>query len=573
MFFPMYTVAVGIVLQMSRVSPHEHLKALGQLSIFDGSRTSEKAAFVSHQWDALRRFLTSSESVPKDQISEMFAAAAKPLPMREFQSCSLFIWYDYFCVPQMDAPNDDASDRSDESDQSQAIHSIPAYVAKCRFFLALCPVLDCPREGKVLTASTWANRGWTRLERAVREMSPDNTWVLIQASSNCELAGTVLSFPRGSVGEGEFAREEDRQRLVPVMQKTIMQKMMQCLRTEDLPGFRRYLNLQHIHFSGLKIDPISGVLPCSGGHAVSEFLHQNGLTRVNKSDAAGWWPLHYAALSGNTEVLKGLLQKRAALNQRTSKGEPTLGIPPWNSALDIAVLHRHPRNHEAARLLIEARARLEGGLAPSVVPAALAGNAEALRLLCEAGGDPLCTDVFGFSALEGAASMGGFEAVEELAAQGCPSQQQLSAALHTAMTGRGGSAEVVQSLLAMRADVDFQFRLGGLKPLGYVLYMVKSLQHRLGHVTALTRTVYHHPGSTALMNAVRTAQYEGAAALIAAGANLELRNCRNQTVADFAKDASIPGFLQQGLQGNRAECRRVCSLSAADSDRIFEESF
>ena len=27
MFFPLYTVAVGVVLQMSRVSPHEHLKA------------------------------------------------------------------------------------------------------------------------------------------------------------------------------------------------------------------------------------------------------------------------------------------------------------------------------------------------------------------------------------------------------------------------------------------------------------------------------------------------------------------------------------------------------------------
>ncbi|OLQ15485.1 Kinase D-interacting substrate of 220 kDa [Symbiodinium microadriaticum] len=569
---------------MSRVCPHEHLKAKGQLSIFDGRRTTEKVSKDHPDPDfrqmrvlqgALQRFLTGSESVPKDQITEMFGAAAKPLPMREFQSCSLFIWYDYFCVPQMDVLEDNASDRCHESQQAQAINSIPAYVAQCRFFLALCPVLDCPREGKVLTASTWANRGWTRLERAVREMSPDHTWVLIQGSSSCELAGTVLSFPRGSVGEGEFGKEEDRQRLVPVMQKTIMQKMMHCLRTEDLPGFRRYLNLQHIHFAGLTIDPICGLLPSSGGDAVSEFLHQNGLSKVNKSDAAGWWPLHYAALSGNTEVIKGLLQQRAALNQRTSKGEPTLGIPPWNSALDIAVLHRHPRNLEAARLLIEARARLEGGLASSVVPAALAGNAEALRLLCKAGGDPLCTDIFGFSALEGAASMGGFGAMEELVAQGCPSKQQLSAALHTAMAGRGGSAEVVQSLLAMRADVNFQFSLSDLKPPGYLLYMVKSLQHRLGHVTALTHTVYHHPGSTALMNAVRTAQYEGAAALIAAGANLELRNCRNLTAADFAKDAAIPGFLQQGLQGNPAECRRVCSLadSAADAGPIFHESF
>ncbi|CAE7750568.1 ANK2 [Symbiodinium microadriaticum] len=590
MLFPMYTVAVDVVLKMKQVRPHEHLKALGQLTIFDRSKTSEKAAFVSHQWvsqshpdpdfrqmsvlqDVLRKFLSSSESVPKDQISEMFAAAAKALPMKEFQTCSLFIWYDYFSVPQKEVHKAYASDPSAESKQANAINSIPAYVANCHFFLALCPVLDCPREGKVLTASTWARRGWTRLERAVREMSPDHTWVLIQGSTKFELAGTVLSFPGGPVGEGDFTLQEDRRRLAPVMQSIIMQRMVHCLRTQDFPGFRRCLNLQHIHFSGFRIDPVGGLLPFSGQDAVSEFLHQNGLSNVNKSDSAGWWPLHYAALSGNTEVIKGLLQQRAALNQRTSKDEPTLGIPPWNSALDIAVLHRHPRNHEAISLLIAARARLEGGLADPVLPAAVAGNVEAVRLLCDAGGNPLCRDIFGFNALDAAATMGSLGAMQELVKRASPSELQLSAALHVATSSRGGSAELVHTLLALRADVDYQFNLQRLKPLGRMLYALKALQHRLGHVTALTSSVYHDPGSTPLMHAVRTAQYEAAAALIAAGANLELRNCRGFTAADLAKDASVPSFLQEGLHGNRVECQRVCSLALEAAETpIIQES-
>ena len=160
-------------------------------------------------------------------------------------------------------------------------------------------------------------------------MSADHTWVLIKSSTSFELVGTVLSFPRGSVGEGEFTKEEDRQRLAPVMRNIVMQKMMHCLRTEDFPGFRRYLNLQHINLSGLKIDLLQGVLPHSdsdaestdGRDALSEFLHQNGLSKVNRSDSAGWWPLRYAALSGNTQVIKGLLLQRAAVNQRTSKDE------------------------------------------------------------------------------------------------------------------------------------------------------------------------------------------------------------------------------------------------------------
>ena len=76
-----------------------------------------------------------------------------------------------------------------------------------------------------------------------------------------------------------------------------------------------------------------------------------------------------------------------------------------------------------------------------------------------------------------------------------------------------------------------------------------------------------------LMHAVRTAQYEGAAALIAAGANLELRNCRGYTAADFAKDAYVESFLQQGLHGNRVECQRVSSLAVEAAETpIIQES-
>ena len=125
-------------------------QAQGQLSVFDGSSIAEKAAFVSHQWvsqghpdpdfrqmsvlqDALRKFLSSGGPVPKDQLTEIFTPAAEPLPMHEFQTCSLFIWYDYFSVPQLEARNvhtANITDTSDGSNQGYAIQSIPAYVAK-----------------------------------------------------------------------------------------------------------------------------------------------------------------------------------------------------------------------------------------------------------------------------------------------------------------------------------------------------------------------------------------------------------------------------------------------------------
>ena len=68
------------------------------------------------------------------------------------------------------------------------------------------------------------------------------------------------------------------------------------------------------------------------------------------------------------------------------------------------------------------------------------------------------------------------------------------------------------------------------------------------------------------MQAIQSAQFEAAAALISFGAKLDLRNGRNWTAADFAKGQSIPHFLQLGLQGDPSECHTVCALALADSD-------
>ena len=42
-----------------------------------------------------------------------------------------------------------------------------------------------------------------------------------------------------------------------------------------------------------------------------------------------------------TQVIQGLLQKRADPNRKTSKDEPKLGFPPWVSALDLAAFYKH----------------------------------------------------------------------------------------------------------------------------------------------------------------------------------------------------------------------------------------
>ncbi|OLQ14426.1 Ankyrin-2 [Symbiodinium microadriaticum] len=581
MLFPMYTVASDVLLKMTKVEPHEKLKESGQLVNF--SDDLGKAAFVSHQWltqqhpdpdfrqmgilqDAVRRILSSSGSISLDPVTEAVVQKAKPLPMKDFQMQALFFWYDYFSCPQQQNPTQVAHDHEEDiPQQSSAINSIPAYVARCEIFLALCPVLPSDSEGKVITAGSWSRRGWCRLERAARELSANSTWILIQSDASMEVVGTALSFPRGTVGEGDFGVMEDRQKLAPVMRKILMQKLNHCLRVGDLPGFRRHFNLQTVHLRGLEIEPVVGFLPSCEGHggdAVADFLHQNGFRRVGEADRAGWQPLHYAALAGNVEVLRGLLEKLADVNQRTPTDEPVLGFRRWMSAMDLAVFFKH---HKATRLLLAAKAfhsQLQGGIAPAILHAAAGDNAEAVRLLCAAGARPLARNLLGPTSLQSAAGLAATEALEELVIQGRPGSLDLSRALFDAAGFRGGSAELVQRLIALRADVDFQMNVNrDYGPLGQLLFAWKSFQYSLGRRSVMKAAAFHANGSTPLMQSIRSAQFEAAAALIAAGARLDLHNSRNWTAADFAQGQSVPRFVQLGLEGDASECRRVSSLA------------
>ena len=131
--------------------------------------------FVSHQWvcrthpdpefrqmrvlqAALQRVMYSKGSVFLNFITETFVPGAKGISHKEFQSKQMFLWYDYFSVPQAG---------SNSHQQTDAIKSIPAYVGRSRFFFALCPTIESPTLGKILSASSWAKRGQAALSSAL----------------------------------------------------------------------------------------------------------------------------------------------------------------------------------------------------------------------------------------------------------------------------------------------------------------------------------------------------------------------------------------------------------------------
>ena len=221
-------------------------------------------------------------------------------------------------------------------------------------------------------------------------------------------------------------------------------------------------------------------------------------------------------------MVAGLLRHRADPNLRTAKDEPTLGVVLWTSPLDLAIMFRH---NDVCRVLIEAGARQRGGLSPSMAFAAFSDNDAGINLLCAAGGNPLSRNILGIPSLLGAFGYGACKAQEEFLAQAHYDSRKLSEALHCAMIFRGGTAAAVYRLVSLRADVNFHYPLRSTSPFGLVVGL-KSLQHRWVKETKLSEYLYHFYGMTALMAAMFSAQYEGAAALIAAGAKLDLRNSR-----------------------------------------------
>ena len=179
--FPMYVLALPLFMDMNEIQPHEVLKDRGMLVEFD--KNAGNAAFVSHQWvgnnhpdpelkqlrvlqEALEHVMSDMQYISLDLNTEFLVAGVPCLDAKALREKPLFLWYDYFSCPQLDLHARQLLQESGLSQSSQlahAIESIPAYIARCSFFFALCPVVYSPKQSMVFTPTSWAERGWCRV--------------------------------------------------------------------------------------------------------------------------------------------------------------------------------------------------------------------------------------------------------------------------------------------------------------------------------------------------------------------------------------------------------------------------
>ena len=577
--FTMYCIRAETFLNLKAVLMHEDALERGCLVEFCQDLGS--SIFISHQWlscshpdphgeqlqvmqKALRNIMTPRTrqmQISPHMGSEMFRCPQPVNYASKMQRKPLLIWYDYMSIPQKE---------ENRQQRCEAIRSIPFYVARCDFFVALCPSCIHLDTHEKLSQYTWAERGWCRAERMARELSSDDGMIVcVEGAAHQTLLPDRKR--KQAPGEGHFTVPTDRNFIAMIMKQMFRDKLRHLFRMGDLPEYRWYLNQQSTCFRGLNIDPIEDIVPSCPDHGdvVAKFLHQNCFSKINERDGMGYTPICYAAINGDASVLTALLAHGACANDQVSKrdqkhefykGDCPLSLSAWFS------------QHEAMELLLAGKAKpgVLNELRFSPVDfACAADDVYEIRMLINARADVWKEAFLNLNPLNTAAALGSVAVLQELIRQ-APTEKLphlLRHCLHWAMV-HGGFAKNLQVLIDARADVNERWETRITQFWAWLPMKYWSFKHRIRQ-SRLTLLAYHHQGGTPLMFSIINAQFEATRFLVAARADVNLRNSKGSTAADLAQEVSAPGAVISLLRKKRVtegERWRERSLAWRDSE-------
>eukprot|EP00438_Fugacium_kawagutii_P006767 Skav201392 [mRNA] locus=scaffold296:174361:176130:+ [translate_table: standard] len=549
--FPMFTMLLSSFLQMTKLQKHEDLIDSGALCQFDESMG--RAMFVSHQWicrghpdpsfqqlevlqTALKGLLAGRTHVSLPTVVEIWVGRVRCPTASDFHAEALYLWYDYFSCPQ--GMSVDAA-----LNRELAIGCIPSYVARCFFFVILCPAVQ-HADGYTLSESTWARRGWCRLERVARELARDDGFVItVQTASHPTLAWNVTEVVQAP-GNGDFSFEEDRARVGQVILRMVWNKLQNLIDTGDFHGYRFLLNLHHLHFEGVPgLDPIVGLVPGfetdidpvdhPRQFLIARFLHDNLFKQVTDRDSAGWSPLCFAVVKGDADLVKALLDSRADPNDKLPRRKKDLSK--GTSVLSLATAYH---NNEVVKFLLARRANVNArcvNSATALIWAACTDNVAAVRILYEAKADVRMKVFPGNSPFRVACSMGSVKAMKEILMT-FP-RVSLRFCLHCALVAFG-NGDTVSALIDASADINEQLRIPMSRFTWWSLLKTLHARHYVSP-SSLTYLAYHHHGGTPLMFSILTGKLEATAILLQAGADMNIRNDRGKSAADFLQEMQL----------------------------------
>ena len=587
--FPMFTMTLEFFLKMEQIQTHEELLEEGAVRPFEDS--VGRGMFVSHQWlspenpdpnfeqlevlqKTMKNLLRGVSQVSLPPCDELIWGRVKCPSCADFNEKVLWIWFDYFSIPQ-------SEERA--LDRQLAIDSIASYVAECYYFIILCPSLHNENR-QTVSYQTWSERGWCRMERMARDLlRNDGILIQVQVASRPIIVpantGGVGSASRAP-GTGDFSVESDRPRVGRVMNRLMFNKLHSFLQTGDFHNYRFLSNMQQLCFAGLGVGSIEGLVsgflpeidPSTDPEAfvVSRFLHENGFQRVQERDKAGWSPLCYAVLRNDPFLVKALVKSKANVDDRVAKAKKDALLPRKLPILLLAVAY-HCNAAMSALLSARANVNIRGALGEnSMTSAACVNNHEAVRVLVEAKIDPTAKVFPGTSVFKCGCIYGSLLTLQEMRKYFPVS---LRFALHIGLAFFV-DGPTISYLISAAADVNEQLDIPiTRKGTWWSVLKALSLRHHVSP-SALTYLAYHHRGATPLMFSIMTGKFEAASILLRHGARLDLRNSRGKTADEILVEMRTPISLSN-LVSPRSSPLSPLSLSEAEeeSEEMIEVAF
>lgn len=210
--FPMCVVSADDFMELGKLLPHETLRDRGKLRYFDSVdaamafASSHPIVFFSHQW------LGWHEPDPRQVQYELATVAVRQLRLECGGSGGdeLYLWFDYFSIPQRN-----------RSTQDSAIASLSNYAAACRYFVAVVPCSVHEDTGEICDESTYLERGWCRLEQwsHMSKYDLEGFYKIASVERGLQSIEDEPAWYKEAlyVFEGKFTVESDKERLVSVV--------------------------------------------------------------------------------------------------------------------------------------------------------------------------------------------------------------------------------------------------------------------------------------------------------------------------------------------------------------------
>jgi len=316
---------------------------------------------------------------------------------------------------------------------------------------------------------------------------------------------------------------------------------------------------------------------CTGQTQVVKLLLQHG-AKVDAGDKYGYTPLFYAIWSKHEEGLKALISAGADINKRPSEKDcPPLFYAVWEdykSGIRILIDAGANVNAEDEKGWTPFRyAALEGirdmvelfvakgADVSSFHLAALIGDLARVKRLIDQGIDVDTKDKFGWAPLYWAACTGQRDVAEFLVAKGADVNAKTDSnrtALHQA--GRSGARELAELLISNGADVNATTNNADTP-----LHLAAETGHRdvveLLIVKGADINVKDKTGGTPLHNATKVGHKEVGEILIAGGADVNAKDGQGRTPLHWAARTTPPGYLSV-LQGRRDTAKLLIANGA-----------